>query len=105
SSANFALIPSSTSAALLRTPGVNYVVSEFDQYLQPTLGGVQQTGKQSSIKGASAAAQLSGLQMVKDKNYLYVEVGQASAYQGWVDADAAIRLMLGATLPQYTIPV
>jgi ribose transport system substrate-binding protein len=105
SSANFSLIPSSTSAALLKTPNVNYVVSEFDQYLQPTLAGVQQTGKQASIKGVSAAAQLSGLQMVKDKNYLYAEVGQASAYQGWADADAAIRLMLALPLPTYTIPV
>jgi ribose transport system substrate-binding protein len=46
--------------------------------------------------------------MLKNKNFLYASVGQASAYQGWVDADAVLRMMTGTTgdkLPQYTIPV
>jgi ribose transport system substrate-binding protein len=108
SSANFSLIPSSTSSALLKTPNVGYVVSEFDQYLQPTLGGVQQAGKTTSVKGVSGAAQLSGLQMLSKNNFLYASVGQASAYQGWVDADAVLRMMTGTTgdkLPSYTIPI
>jgi len=108
SSANFSLIPSSTSSALLKVPNVGYVVSEFDQYLQPTLGGVQQAGKIASVKGVSGAAQLSGLQMLSGKNFLYAEVGQASAYQGWVDADAVLRMMTGTAgnaLPGYTIPI
>ena len=108
SSANFSLIPSSTSSALLKTPNVGYVVSEFDQYLQPTLGGVQQASKTTSVKGVSGAAQLSGLQMLSKKNFLYASAGQASAYQGWVDADAVLRMMTGTTgakLPSYTIPI
>ena len=56
SSANFNLIPSSTSSALLKTPNVGYVVSEFDQYLQPIQAGVQQAGKSTSVKGVSGAA-------------------------------------------------
>ena len=108
SSANFSLIAPSTSSALLKTPNVGYVVSEFDQYLQPTLGGVQQASKTASVKGVSGAAQLSGLQMLSKKNFLYASVGQASAYQGWVDADAVLRMMTGTAgnkLPAYTIPV
>ncbi|GAA3336789.1 hypothetical protein GCM10017714_00990 [Curtobacterium pusillum] len=108
SSANFSLIASSTSSALVKTPGVGYVVSEFDQYLQPTLGGVQQAGKTASVKGVSGAAQLSGLQMLSNKNFLYASVGQASAYQGWADADAVARMLTGtsgADLPEYTIPI
>ncbi|MFJ7213044.1 sugar ABC transporter substrate-binding protein [Amycolatopsis sp. NPDC098790] len=105
SSANYSLIASSTSSAVLRNPGVNYVVSEFDQYLQPTLQGVQQSGRMSSIKGVSTAAQLSGLQMLAAKNFLHVDAGQGSAYQGWVSADAALRLMLKEPLPTYTIPL
>jgi ribose transport system substrate-binding protein len=108
SSANFGLIAPSTSSALLKTPNVNYVVSEFDQYLQPILGGVQQAGKFSTVKGVSGAAQLSGLQMLANKNFLYASVGQASAYQGWVDADAVLRMMTGTSgdqLPTYTIPI
>lgn len=105
SSANFSLISSSTSSAILRDPGVQYVVSEFDQYVQPTLEGVQQSGRQSSVKGVSTAAQISGLQMLDARNFLYVDGGQASAYQGWASADAALRLMLGQPLPTYTIPL
>ncbi|MDT3443405.1 substrate-binding domain-containing protein [Pseudofrankia sp. BMG5.37] len=101
SSANFPLIAPSTSSAILRTPGVNYVLSEFDQYLQPTLGGVQQSGKITSVKGASGSAQLAGLQMLASKNFLHVDAGQASTFQGWVDADAVLRLMLGKPLPTY----
>jgi ribose transport system substrate-binding protein len=108
SSSNFSLIAPSTSSALLKTPNVGYVVSEFDQYLQPTLGGVQQAGKAASVKGVSGAAQLSGLQMLAKKNFLYASVGQASAYQGWVDADAVLRMMTGTSgdkLATYTIPI
>jgi ribose transport system substrate-binding protein len=108
SSANFALIPSSTSSALLKNPNAKYVVSQFDQYLQPTLGGVQQAGKIAAVKGLSGGAQLAGLQMMKNKNFLYASAGQASAYQGWVDADAVLRMMTGTAgdkLPQYTIPI
>jgi ribose transport system substrate-binding protein len=108
SSANFALIPSSTSSALLKNPNAKYVVAQFDQYLQPTLGGVQQAGKIAAVKGLSGAAQLSGLKMMADKNFLYASAGQASAYQGWADADAVLRMMTGTSgdkLPEYTIPI
>jgi len=108
SSANFALIPSSTSSALLKNPNAKYIVAQFDQYLQPTLGGVQQAGKIAAVKGLSGAAQLSGLKMMADKNFLYASAGQASAYQGWADADAVLRMMTGTSgdkLPEYTIPI
>ncbi|GAA3392423.1 sugar ABC transporter substrate-binding protein [Cryptosporangium minutisporangium] len=105
SSANYSLIASSTSSALLRTPGANYLVSEFDQYLQPTLSGAQQSGRTPSLKGASAGAQLPGLKMVESKNFLHADVGQASVFQGWADADAVLRLMTGKPLPDYEIPV
>ena len=108
SSSNFSLIAPSTSSALLKAPDATYVVSEFDQYLQPTLGGVQQAGKTASVKGLSGGAQLAGLQMLADDNFLYAAAGQSAAYQGWADADAVLRLMTGtsgADLPQYEIPI
>ena len=105
SSANFALIPAATSSALLKNANVNYVQPEFEQYLQPTQTGVQQAGKISAVKGLTGAAQLGGLQALASKNFLYAAAAQASSYQGYVDADAAIRLMLGTKVPDYTIPV
>ncbi|MDN3359081.1 substrate-binding domain-containing protein [Actinomadura sp. DC4] len=105
SSANFSLIASSTSSALLRNPKITYVVSEFEQYLQPTLGGVQQSGKAQKIKLVSTAAQLGGLQMLKAKGLLWATVGQASAYQGWADTDAALRLMLKKPVDPIATPL
>ncbi|GAA2576582.1 hypothetical protein GCM10010435_60900 [Winogradskya consettensis] len=108
STANFSLIPASTSSALLKNPNVKYVVSEFDQFVQPTLGGVQQAGRIAAVKGLTGGAQLTGLQMLKTKNFIYAAAGQASAYQGWADADAVLRMMTGTAgdeLPEYTIPI
>lgn len=103
SSANFSLIPSSTSSALLKDPNITYVESQFEQYLQATQTGTQQAGR-TDIKMTTGAAQLSGLQAVANGG-VAAAAAQASAYQGWVDADAAMRLMLGRDVPDYTIPV
>ena len=104
-SANFSLIAPSTSSALLKTPGVNYVVSEYDQFLQPVYGGVQQAGKTTAVKGVSSAAGMSGLQMLKNKQFLSADVGASPVFEGWAEADAALRLMSGQSVPDYDIPV
>ena len=103
SSANFSLIGSSTSSALLSNPGIDYVLPEFEQYLQPTTGGIQQSGKAASIKVVTSAAQIDSLQELKAKQ-LAAAAGQSSGYQGWVDADAALRMMLKQSVPQTTVP-
>jgi ribose transport system substrate-binding protein len=102
--ANFSLISSSTSSAILKTPGVNYVISEFDNYLQPTIGGVQQSGKTAAVKGVSSAATLASLKMVKDQNFLHAEAAQALPYQGWTLADAIMRLALKQKVLDLEVP-
>ncbi|MFE6760815.1 sugar ABC transporter substrate-binding protein [Streptomyces sp. NPDC057689] len=101
-SSNFALIPSSTSAALLKDPTVNYVDSQFEQYLQPTQGGVQQTSR-TDIKVVTGSASLGGMKALKSGSPV-AATAQAAAFQGWVDTDAALRLILGEPVPEYTIP-
>lgn len=101
-SSNFALIPSSTSAALLKDPSITYVDSQFEQYLQPTQGGVQQTSR-SDIKTVTGSVSLGGLEQLESGSLAAV-TAQAAAFQGWVNGDAALRLMLGAEIPEYTIP-
>jgi ribose transport system substrate-binding protein len=103
SSANFSLIASSTSSALLSNPGTGYVVPEFEQYLQPTTGGITQSGKKASIKVVTSAAQIDSLQELK-AGQLAAGAGQSSGFQGWVDADAALRMMLKQPVPQVTVP-
>jgi ribose transport system substrate-binding protein len=103
SSANFSLIGSSTSSALLSNPGIDYVVPEFEQYLEPTTGGITQSGKKAGIKVVTSAAQIDSLQELK-AGQLAAGAGQSSGFQGWVDADAALRLMLKQSVPQVTVP-
>ncbi|MYY01401.1 MULTISPECIES: substrate-binding domain-containing protein [unclassified Streptomyces] len=101
-SSNFALVPSSTSAALLKDPSINYVDAQFEQYLQPTQGGVQQTSR-TDIKVVTGSASLGGLKALKSGSLAAV-TAQAAAFQGWVDTDAALRLIVGQPVPEYNIP-
>jgi ribose transport system substrate-binding protein len=105
SSAGFSRIATSTRSALANHPGIDYVISEFEQYLQPTIGGIQQSGQAGRIQLASSAAQLDGLKMLKAPGLLDADAGQASAYQGWADADAVLRLMLKQPVQYTTIPI
>ncbi|GAA3880656.1 hypothetical protein GCM10022381_23640 [Leifsonia kafniensis] len=103
SSANFAQIPPSTSSALLKNPDVNYLVSEFAEYLHPASDGVQQAGMTGKVQMLAAAAALSNIEEVS-KGGLAAVAAQAAAYQGWVDLDAVLRLVADQEVPEYTIP-
>lgn len=104
SSANFQLVAPSTSAAILKTPGVNYVISEYDNFLQPTIGGVQQSGKSASIKVVSTSATLASIQAMSEGKGPAADVGQSSAFQAWANSDAILRLALKKPVPAYDIP-
>lgn len=105
SSANFSQVPSSTSSALLKNPSIGYVVSQFDQFLQPTTSGIQQSGKTSSVKVVAGAAQVSTLKQLASGNGVQAAVGQAGAYQAWVFVDAILRMHAKQDVPEYEIPV
>ncbi|MFT2818199.1 sugar ABC transporter substrate-binding protein [Leifsonia sp. A12D58] len=104
SSANFAQIPASTSSELLKNPDIDYIVSEFAEYLHPASEGVQQAGLTGKVKMLAAASALSNIEEVS-KGGLATVSAQAAAYQGWVDLDAVLRLIAGQELPEYTIPI
>ncbi|NUR88348.1 MAG: substrate-binding domain-containing protein [Nonomuraea sp.] len=103
SSANFSLVPSSTSAALLKDPGITYVQSQFEQFLQPTQAGIQSASK-TGVKVVTGAAELSSLKALRSGS-VAAAAGQATSYQAWADVDAALRMMLGSKAPDYQIPV
>lgn len=104
SATNFPLIPTSTSSAILSNPEVDYVLAEFEFFVQPTIGGIQQSGRANQITIATSAATLAGLQQLEEGNLLHANVGQDFSYQGWATADALFRLMLGGTeVPEYDI--
>lgn len=105
SSARPDAIATSTRDALLAAPDVGYVLSQFDQYLGPTRDGVVAAGRVSTVKGVSTAAQRDGLQMLADGDFLAADVGQSSAFQGWLAADGAMRLMRGLPVPPTRLPI
>jgi ribose transport system substrate-binding protein len=105
SSAGFSRMASSTRSVLRKHLDTRYVLPEFEQYLPPTLGGIQQSGLAARIKVVSSAAQLDGLKLMRSPGLLDADAGQASAFQGWVDTDAVLRLMLRQPVEYTTIPV
>jgi ribose transport system substrate-binding protein len=103
SAANFPVIPSSTSSAILQNPDTGYVLAEFEHFVQPTVGGIQQTPNAASITIVSSAATLTGLQMIDDGGPLHADAGQNFSFQGWATADAVFRLVAGQEVPEYDI--
>jgi ribose transport system substrate-binding protein len=102
--ANFGLIPSQTSSALLSDPNTNYVLSEFDAELQVVYGGVQSAGDATKVKGASTGGILGALQMIKSKTYLDADLGTDFPYQGWADADQIFRMILHKPIVTEKVP-
>jgi ribose transport system substrate-binding protein len=104
--ANFSLVPSSTSSALLKNPDANYLFVQFDQYLQASQGGVQQSGR-TDLKIVTGSASLSTLQALAKGGQLAAVVAQDVNVQAYQLADAMIRMISGtsgADLPKYVIP-
>jgi ribose transport system substrate-binding protein len=102
--ANATLIPSQTSAALLKHPGIQYVIPEFDAVLQPVGQGIQQTASNPHVKVVTAAGDLPALQQIK-AGRLALDVGEDFPYAGWADADEVMRMMLGMPVVTEHVPV
>jgi ribose transport system substrate-binding protein len=102
--ANASLIPSQTSAALLKHQGIQYVIPEFDAVLQSVGQGIQQTSSSQHLKVATAGGDLPALQEIK-AGRLAVDVGQDFPYEGWADADEVMRMMLGMPVVSEHVPV
>lgn len=102
--ANATLIPSQTSAALLKHQGTQYVIPEFDAVLQPVGQGIQQTSSSQHLKVVTAGGDLPALQEIK-AGRLAADVGQDFPYEGWADADEVMRMMLGMRVVSEHVPV
>jgi ribose transport system substrate-binding protein len=102
--ANATLIPSQTSAALLKHQGIQYVMPEFDAVLQPVGQGIQQTSSSQHPMLVTAGGDLPALQEIK-AGRLALDVGEDFPYEGWADADEVMRMMLGMPVVTEHVPV
>jgi ribose transport system substrate-binding protein len=100
STANLNNLGSAVSSALLKDRNIGYVFSEFDTDVQPSVGGVVQSGFTSKVTGVSSMGILGSLQMLKAHNYLYADTGSDGTLLGWEYADQVFRMLLGKPVLQ-----
>jgi ribose transport system substrate-binding protein len=101
STANLNSLSSAVSSALLKQPNTNYVFSEFDTDVQPTVGGVVQSSFTSKVDGVSSMGILGSLQMLKSGNFLYEDTGSDGILLGWEYADQVYRMLLHKPVVQH----
>ncbi len=99
-------LPSLVSAALLKNPNIDYISPQYDQYVAFVIQGIQDANATTRVKMAASAAALSGLQDVaSSSSTVKAEVADNQVYNGWIDADQALRMALGQAAVSYSIPI
>ena len=87
------MVASAASSDILSTPGVKYFYTEFEDTLQPTVQGLQQSGKSATVAVAVAGGSAGGLGMLKGNSPVKAVVTVDQAYAGWALTDETLRLM------------
>jgi ribose transport system substrate-binding protein len=86
------LLASATSSNLLADPNATYYYTEFEDSLQPTIQGIQQSGR-SGISLATAGASVDSLGLLKGNSAVKAAVAVDQAYAGWALTDEILRMM------------
>jgi len=86
-----ALLAQATSSNILSTPGVDYYYTEFEDSLQPTVQGIQQSSK-TGISLSVAGGSVNGLGLLKGNSVVKAVVAVDQAYAGWALSDEILRM-------------
>jgi ribose transport system substrate-binding protein len=97
--ANIAQLPSSASAALLRTPDINYVLPQTDADVSGAMAGAQSAGFINKVTAVSTDGTLGALTLIKQGKFVSTDIGYSGVYQGWDQVDAALRMIAGMDVP------
>jgi len=89
--ATTALIASATSSNLLANPNATYYYTEFEDSLQPTIQGLQQSNK-TSIQLSVAGGSVDGLGLLAGNSQVKAVVTVDQAYAGWALSDEILRM-------------
>ncbi|WP_158230387.1 sugar ABC transporter substrate-binding protein [Pseudofrankia asymbiotica] len=84
------------SAALLKDPKIDYVVSEFDANVQYIVTGLQSSPRGKSVKLVGAIGDLAALQRVRSGQFQRADVLVSPSYAGWAITDQTLRVLVGA---------
>jgi ribose transport system substrate-binding protein len=94
---------SAASADLLADPSATYFYTEFEDSLQPTVQGIQQSGK-SGISLSVAAGTVDGLGLLKSGPLVKAVVVVDEVYEGWALTDEILRMATETAPVTETIP-
>jgi ribose transport system substrate-binding protein len=97
-------LQAAVSSNIQADPGVQYYYTEFEDSLQSTLAGIQQSGKSSSIGVAVAAGTVNGLGLLKNGQVVKAVVAVDEPYEGWALTDEILRMMTKTGPVAETIP-
>ncbi|KHL16035.1 ribose transport system substrate-binding protein [Mumia flava] len=87
-------LPSLVTSELTKNPDIDYVQTEVDFLVQPTIDGLQ-TANATSVKIASMDGTLAALQQLEGGQLVSSEVGFNADALAWYAADQAVRMMAG----------
>jgi ribose transport system substrate-binding protein len=85
------LIASATSSNLLANPSATYYYTEFEDSLQPTIQGIQQSNK-TGIQLSVAGGSVDGLGLLAGSSQVKAVVTVDQAYAGWALSDEILRM-------------
>jgi len=97
-------LQAAVSSNIQANPGVQYYYTEFEDSLQPTLAGIQQSGKASSVGLAVAGGSVNGLGLLKAGKVVQAVVAVDQAYAGWALTDEVLRMMTKTAPANETFP-
>ena len=86
-----AQLASDTSANLLSNPNATYYYTEFEDSLDPTVQGIQQSNK-TDISLSVAGGSVDGLGRLKSNSMVKAVVVVDQAYAGWALTDEILRM-------------
>ena len=91
-----AQLASDTSANLLSNPNATYYYTEFEDSLDPTVQGIQQSNK-TDISLSVAGGSVDGLGRLKSNSMVKAVVVVDQAYAGWALTDEILRMATKTT--------
>lgn len=86
-----ALLATATASNLLAHPNATYYYTEFEDSLQPTVTGIQQSSR-TNVSLSVAGGSVNGLGMLKGNSMVKAVVAVDEAYAGWAETDEILRM-------------
>ena len=89
-------IQTEVQSALVKDPGVNYVIPFVDGMANFAASGITAAGKKGKVKISTFNGTPFALKMIQDDNVVAQDVGENLDWLGWADMDQALRILVGA---------